>query len=187
MRRLRATRIERTTLRLVGVPSDTNPARCDFHSGASGKSWVRTRFGSARSSKKYCMNSSRVMRKTKSSSPVPSADEPCPAPPAPPPWGRSIWSPRTYSRLPGCTDSRVPPLPWPSTGSVTSRFGSVMSWPCSMSSMLRPATARRTASRICPRKRRRKRSRLPIDLFFPDKRLSMTCCSMLTFGLIAGN
>src|SRR2546422_988387 len=50
--------------------------------------------------------------------------------------------------------------------------------------MLRPATARRMASRIWSRKRRKKRSRLPIDLFLPDKRLSMTCWSMVISGLV---
>ena len=110
-RRPIAPRIERTTDRLLGVPSLTNPARWLFHSGVSA-SWVCVMRGSARSSKKICMNSSLVRWKTKSSSPSPeSLAWPLPLPWPPPPFGRSIWSPVTYSRLPGCTISREPPWP----------------------------------------------------------------------------
>ena len=66
------------------MPSLVKPARWLFHSGTSA-SWVRIRWGRARSSKKTRMNSSLVRRKTKSSSPPsPSpAFEPLPAPPPP--------------------------------------------------------------------------------------------------------
>ena len=52
MRRPNATRIERTTCKLVGLPSETKPARRVFHSGASASNWVRMSRGSAKSSKK---------------------------------------------------------------------------------------------------------------------------------------
>ncbi len=95
MRRLSAPRIERTTCRLLGVPSLLKPARWLFHSGTSA-SCVRTRCGNARSSKKTCMNSSLLSAKTKSSSPSPeSLAWPLPLPCPPPPLGRSMRSPLT--------------------------------------------------------------------------------------------
>ena len=149
MRRPIAPRSERTTCRLLGVPSLVKPARWLFHSGVSA-SWVRTRFGRARSSKKTCMNSSLLRWKTKSSSPSPeSLAWPPPPPWPPPPCGRSMRSPVMYSLLPGCTISRLPPWPWWNTGWLMSRLGMWMSSPRSMSRMPRPSTARRTASRIC--------------------------------------
>src|ERR1700748_3282765 len=178
MRRPSAPRIERTMLRLLGVPSLTKPARCDLYSGISA-SCVRVRLGNARSSKNACMNSSLVRWKTKSSSPSPeSLAWLPPLPPPPPPSGRLMRSPVTYSLLPGCTASRLPPWPWPNTGWLRSRLGMWTSSPCSRSRMPRPSTARRTASRICCLCRRRKRSRLPTDLFLPDSRRSMICWSM---------
>ena len=150
MRRPKAPRIERTTCRLLGVPSLVKPARWLFHSGVSA-SWVRIRCGRARSSKKTCMNSSLLRLKTKSSSPSPeSLASPLPEPPLPPPpLGRSMRSPATYSWLPGCTISRLPPWPWWNTGSCTSFFGMCTSSPRSRSRMPRPSMARRTASLIC--------------------------------------
>ena len=95
MRRPIAPRIERTTCRLFGVPSAVKPARWLFHSGVSANC-VRIMCGSARSSKKTCMNSSLLSAKVKSSSPSPeSLAWPLPEPPPPPPLGRSMRSPRT--------------------------------------------------------------------------------------------
>ena len=68
------------------------------------------------------------------------------ADPPPPPCGRWMRSPRTYSWLPGCTSLAAAAGPWLKTGSDTSRLGSVMSVPSSMSRMLRSPTALRTAS-----------------------------------------
>src|SRR5262249_39620960 len=154
------------------------PARCDFHSGTSA-SCVRVRFGNARSSKNACMNSSFVRWKTKSSSPSPESLAWLPPPPPPaPPSGRLMRSPVTYSWLPGCTASRRPRGPCPKTGWFRSRFGMWTSSPFSRSRMPRPSTARRTASRICALWRRRKRSRLPTDLFLPESLRSMICWSM---------
>ena len=99
MRRPIAPRIERMTLRLARRAVDfEKPARWLFISGVSA-SCVRVRRGSARSSKKICMNSSLVRWKTKSSSPSPeSLALPLPATAARRhPSGRSIWSPRRYS------------------------------------------------------------------------------------------
>src|SRR6185436_8346402 len=62
-----------------------------------------------------------------------------------------------------------------------SRLGMWMSSPCAMSRMPRPSTARFTASRIWSLWRRRKRSRLPMDLFLPASRLSIICWSMRAF------
>ncbi len=137
---------------------------------------VRSRCGSARSSKKSCMNSSLVSVKVKSSSPSPLslACDPRPLPP----WGRSMRSPRTCSVLPGCTTSRMPPWPWWNAGSLMSLRGMVMLSACSMSRMPRFDTARRTLSAICSLKRRTKRSRLPTDLFLPASLRSMICSAI---------
>ena len=71
--------------------------------------------------------------------------------PLPPPCGRWISSPVTYSLLPGSTTSRLPPAPCWNVGSFRSRDGIEMLASRSASAILRPAIARATASRTCAR------------------------------------
>ena len=88
MRRASDCRSVRITERLAGTPDLVNPARMLLLRSVCPIS-VRARFGSSRSSKKICMNSSRDSENTKSSS-LPPSPPLLPPPPLPEPSGRGM-------------------------------------------------------------------------------------------------
>ncbi len=157
-----AARIVRTRLIWFGEPVVVMPARFQVLFGVSFKV-VRTRLGSARSSKKMSSTSSWVMVNSKSSSPSPLSDACLPLLPSSPERGFLISSPGSNSRLPGSTKSRSPAARGSSRkrGSLVPLVEILI-----LRSLARSATAESfkdfcTASRICVRARRRKRWRLP--------------------------
>src|SRR5579862_5863491 len=164
-RRPWAWRMVRIRLIWLGEPEVVMPARRQVLFGVS-FSVVRTRLGSARSSKKMSRISSCVIVNSKSSSlsPLSAASLPRPAPS--PERGFLISSPVENSLLPGSTKSRSPAL----FGSRRKR-GSLVPFVdiLILRSLARSATEESlsdfcTASRIWLRARRRKRWRLPSDL-----------------------
>src|SRR6476620_5467875 len=177
IRRASDCRTVRTIARLAGTPLFVKPARMLVRCSVRPNS-VRARFGSSRSSKKICMNSSRDSEKTNESSLSPSPAPPLLPPPAPP-CGRAMRSPATYSRLPGRTNSRSPPRPKPNDGSEISFVGTRTSPPFSMSARRRSPTIFFTAAWMCDLYRRRKRSRLTALLPRLEGRRSISCSMSL--------
>ncbi len=102
-----AWRMVRSRLIWLGEPAVVMPARRQVLTGVS-FSVVRTRLGSARSSKKMSRTSSWVIVNSKSSSPSPLSDACLPRPPSSPERGFLISSPGANSLLPGSTKSRSP-------------------------------------------------------------------------------
>src|ERR1700739_3082032 len=163
----------RTRLIWLGEPAVVMPARRQVLLGVS-FSVVRTRLGSARSSKKMSRISSWVIVNSKSSSLSPLSEASLPRPAPSPARGFLISSPVENSLLPGSTKSRSPAL----FGSRRKRGSFVpLVEVLILRSLARSATLESlsdfcTASRIWLRARLRKRWRLPSDLPFGFRRRS---------------